>query len=72
MLTLRRAAASAWPRTRVIVNTEFGRSLEESPMRGTEDGHAAALLLFGAQVISEYERLESGKQDEPVKPFRTA
>jgi len=33
---------------------------------------AAALLLFGAQVISEYERLESGKQDEPVKPFRTA
>lgn len=32
---------------------------------------AAALLLFGAQVISEYERLESGKQAGPVKPFHT-
>ena len=31
----------------------------------------AALLLFGAQVISEYERIEKG-QPEPVhKPFRT-
>lgn len=32
---------------------------------------AAALLLFGAQVISEYERLESGKPAGPVKPFHT-
>ncbi|MEO6270655.1 MAG: YihY/virulence factor BrkB family protein [Lautropia sp.] len=32
---------------------------------------AAALLLFGAQVISEYERLETGRLDAPPQPFRT-
>jgi uncharacterized BrkB/YihY/UPF0761 family membrane protein len=32
---------------------------------------AAGLLLFGAQVISEYERLENGKPPQP-KPLRTA
>jgi YihY family inner membrane protein len=32
---------------------------------------AAALLLFGAQVISEYERLESGRAPSPLKPLRT-
>jgi membrane protein len=31
----------------------------------------ATLLLFGAQVISEYERVIAGKQDEPPKPLRT-
>src|SRR5262245_19125505 len=32
---------------------------------------AATVLLLGAQVISEYERLGKGKQDVPPKPFRT-
>ncbi|MEO8249634.1 MAG: YihY/virulence factor BrkB family protein [Burkholderiales bacterium] len=32
---------------------------------------AAALLLLGAQVISEYERLERGPPDAPAQPFRT-
>ena len=33
---------------------------------------AAALLLLGAQVISEYERIElTGKTQAPVKPFST-
>ena len=35
---------------------------------------AAALLLFGAQVISEYERIENqpaGQPDAPPRPFRT-
>jgi YihY family inner membrane protein len=33
---------------------------------------AAILLLFGAQVISEYERLEKGgKPEAPPKPLRT-
>ena len=35
---------------------------------------AAALLLFGAQVISEYERIEAmpaGQPDAPARPFRT-
>jgi membrane protein len=31
----------------------------------------AGLLLLGAQVISEYERLENGGLDEPVKPLHT-
>jgi membrane protein len=32
---------------------------------------AATLLLFGAQVISEYERIERGVPEEPPKPFVT-
>ena len=32
---------------------------------------AAALLLFGAQVISEYERIGKSDPDAPPKPFRT-
>ncbi len=32
---------------------------------------AATVLLFGAQVISEYERVAKGKQDAPPKPLRT-
>ena len=32
---------------------------------------AATLLLFGAQVIAEYERLAPGRFDAPVKPMRT-
>ena len=32
---------------------------------------AAMLLLFGAQVISEYERIEKGKPDAPPQEFRT-
>ena len=31
----------------------------------------AALLLLGAQVISEYERVERGGLDAPARPFRT-
>uniref|UniRef100_UPI0017BBB507 YihY/virulence factor BrkB family protein n=1 Tax=Methylibium sp. TaxID=2067992 RepID=UPI0017BBB507 len=32
---------------------------------------AAALLLFGAQVISEYERIERGQPEAPPQAFRT-
>ena len=32
---------------------------------------AAALLLFGAQVISEYERIETGRSEAEPRPFRT-
>ncbi|WP_411878308.1 YihY/virulence factor BrkB family protein [Polaromonas sp. YR568] len=31
---------------------------------------AATLLLLGAQVISEYERLGTARQDQPAKPMR--
>ncbi|MDP1740998.1 MAG: YihY/virulence factor BrkB family protein [Polaromonas sp.] len=33
---------------------------------------AATLLLLGAQVISEYERIGTAKQDAPAEPMRTA
>jgi membrane protein len=33
---------------------------------------AATLLLLGAQVISEYERLDHGRPDAPPQPFTTA
>ncbi len=32
---------------------------------------AATVLLLGAQVISEYERVGKGQQDAPAKPMRT-
>jgi membrane protein len=32
---------------------------------------AATLLLFGAQVISEYERIETGRAENVPRPFRT-
>jgi membrane protein len=32
---------------------------------------AATLLLLGAQVIAEYERLGKGDDDARSKPFRT-
>ena len=32
---------------------------------------AATLLLLGAQVISEYERIGTARQDAPAKPMRT-
>jgi len=32
---------------------------------------AATLLLFGAQVISEYERIETGRVESVPQPFRT-
>ena len=32
---------------------------------------AATLLLLGAQVIAEYERIEKGVPDAPPKVFRT-
>lgn len=33
---------------------------------------AATLLLLGAQVISEYERIDAGDQDPPPSPWRTS
>jgi uncharacterized BrkB/YihY/UPF0761 family membrane protein len=32
---------------------------------------AATLLLLGAQVISEYERIGTAGQDAPAQPMRT-
>jgi uncharacterized protein (DUF1501 family) len=49
LATLREAAGNAWPDTLIVVTTEFGRSLGESTLRGTEDGHASALLLLGGR-----------------------
>ena len=32
---------------------------------------AATLLLLGAQVIAEYERIETGEAEKPPVPMRT-
>ena len=32
---------------------------------------AATLVLLGAQVISEFERIGTNEQDAPAKPMRT-
>ena len=34
-------------RVLVVVLTEFGRSLRESPLEGTDDGHASLMLVLG-------------------------
>ena len=34
-------------RVRIVVGTEFGRSLGETPLGGTDDGHASVALVFG-------------------------
>lgn len=70
LLALRAAAGAAWAQTLVVVNTEFGRSLDESGLRGTEDGHASALLLFGGgrgrgRVLGSYGELGAGPCPAP-------
>jgi uncharacterized protein (DUF1501 family) len=65
--TLRDAAGQAWADTLIVVATEFGRSLGESALRGTEDGHASVLLLLGGRgqgrsggrVLGSYPALDS-------------
>lgn len=48
----------------VIVTTEFGRSLGETILGGTDDGHASVLLVLGGQrwgrVMGRYAGLEPG------------
>ncbi len=44
----RRGLGSAWRNVRVVVASEFGRSLNETALAGTDDGHASIALLLGA------------------------
>jgi len=73
-------ATILWEATRHVLVWYFARLSQVSVLYGSlttaivvlltmEIG--ATLLLFGAQVISEYERVIAGKQDEPPKPLRT-
>jgi uncharacterized protein (DUF1501 family) len=50
LVTLRAAIGPRLQRTAVVVLTEFGRSLSETPMGGTDDGHAGAMLYLGGAV----------------------
>jgi len=47
LLCLREAMAGEMQRTAVVVLSEFGRSLHETPMAGTDDGHASVVLYLG-------------------------
>jgi hypothetical protein len=38
--------------------------------RAVQPGDRRHLLLLGAQVISEYERMGTARQDQPAKPMR--
>jgi hypothetical protein len=73
-------ATVLWEVTRHMLVWYFARLSQVSVMYGSlttaivvlltmEVG--ATLLLFGAQVISEYERVLEGKQESPPKPMRT-
>lgn len=42
--------AQEWQRTRVVVMTEFGRTVRENGTRGTDHGHGGLALLAGGAV----------------------
>ena len=46
----RREAGDDLNRVALLVVSEFGRSLHETPMRGTDDGHAGVCFLIGDGV----------------------
>lgn len=51
IVTLRRELGTdEWQRTRVLVCSEFGRTVRENGTRGTDHGHGGLLLLAGGAV----------------------
>ena len=50
IITLRDGLGPVWDRTAVIAMTEFGRSLRENNMGGTDHGTGGALLLAGGAI----------------------
>jgi uncharacterized protein (DUF1501 family) len=49
LTSFRRSLGDHARRVLVVVVTEFGRSLVETPMGGTDDGHASVMLLLRGQ-----------------------
>ena len=47
LLALRMGAGGKFTNTRVVVVTEFGRSLFETPLGGTDDGDASVVMILG-------------------------
>jgi uncharacterized protein (DUF1501 family) len=69
LLCLREAMAGEMQRTAVVVISEFGRSLHETPMGGTDDGHASALLYLGGatpggHIVGSWPGLHEGALSE--------
>jgi membrane protein len=73
-------AALLWEVTRHVLVWYFGTLSQVNVVYGSMTTAivvllsleiAAGLLLFGAQVISQYEQLERGRADAAPKPFRT-
>jgi YihY family inner membrane protein len=74
-------AAVLWEATRHVIVWYFGTLSQVAVVYGSLTTAivvlltfeiAAALLLFGAQVIAEYERFGRGNSGAPPKPMRTA
>jgi uncharacterized protein (DUF1501 family) len=47
LLALRKGSGGEFTNTRVVVVTEFGRSLFETPLSGTDDGDASVMMVLG-------------------------
>jgi membrane protein len=74
------AAAVLWELTRHVLGWYFATLSQVSTVYGSLTTAivvllsleiAAAVLLLGAQVISEYERIDQGKPSEPAKALKT-
>lgn len=74
------SAALLWELTRRVLNWYFETLSQVSVVYGSLTTAIvvllslellATVLLLGAQVISEYERIDKGKAGAPPKPFRT-
>jgi uncharacterized protein (DUF1501 family) len=50
LAALKEALADAWPRTAVLVVTEFGRTVAENGSRGTDHGVGSLAFLMGGAV----------------------
>lgn len=53
-----------WPRTVVVVMSEFGRTFRENGSRGTDHGHGTTLWVMGGGVRGGSIRGEQGELDE--------
>ncbi|MEF8701745.1 MAG: DUF1501 domain-containing protein [Candidatus Accumulibacter sp. UW26] len=61
--------ADEWRRTRVVVSSEFGRTVRENGTRGTDHGHGGLLLmagggLHGGRLLGGFDSLDDVRLNE--------